>query len=378
MELDTKVLHAGHEFDAHTGAVSVPIYQVSTFKQQGVGIHAGYEYSRSGNPTREALEKTIAALENGAVGLAFGSGLAAISTTFMLFKKGDHIIAADEMYGGTFRVLDQVFKELGLEISYVDISDHTALDTAIQVNTRAIYLETPTNPLYKVLDIKAVSDITSSHDLLLIVDNTLMTPYWQRPLDLGADIVVHSGTKYLGGHSDLIAGLVVAKTAELGERLHFLQNATGGILGPFDSWLLMRGIKTLALRMEKHETNARELAPWLTTLPQVKKVYYPGLETHPQHNLAKQQAKGFGGMISFELDTPEQALRMLERLQLITLAESLGGVESLICLPAQMTHASIPPERRKALGISDSLVRLSVGIENAADIKADLLAALGD
>lgn len=378
MELDTKVLHAGHEFDTHTGAVSVPIYQVSTFKQHGVGVHAGYEYSRTGNPTREALEKTMAALENGATGLAFASGLAAISTTFMLFKNGDHIIAADEMYGGTFRVLDKVFKELGLEISYVDISDPAALGAAIQVNTRAIYLETPTNPLYKVLDIKTVSEISSSQHLLLIVDNTLMTPYWQRPLDLGADIVVHSGTKYLGGHSDLIAGLVVAKTAELGERLHFLQNATGGILGPFDSWLLMRGIKTLALRMEKHEANARELAPWLTTLPQIKKVYYPGLETHPQHNLALQQASGFGGMISFELDSPEQALRMLARLQLITLAESLGGVESLICLPAQMTHASIPPARRQALGISDSLVRLSVGIENVADIKTDLLLALGE
>lgn len=376
MRIDTKVLHTGVEFDATTGAVSVPIYQVSTFKQKGVGEHAGYEYSRSGNPTREAVEKLVASLESGTRGFAFSSGLAAISTVLMMFKSGDHLVVSDDLYGGTFRVLDKVFSGFGLEVTYVDTSDLSMVRQAVRNNTRGIFIETPTNPLLKTTDIRGVVHIARQHELLVIVDNTMMSPYWLRPLELGADIVVHSATKYLGGHSDLIAGIAVTKDEALGDKLQFLQNAVGGILGPFDSWLLMRGIKTLALRMERHEENAGLLALWLQTLPQIKKVYYPGLPQHPGHEVAKMQAPGFGGMISFELETVEHALSFLKNLKLITLAESLGGVESLISLPAQMTHASIPPERRQALGLSDTLVRLSVGIENVEDLKEDILAAL--
>jgi len=372
MRKDTKVLHTGVEFDERTGAVSVPIYQTSTFRQKSVGENYGYEYSRTGNPTREALEKAAAELEGGTRGLAFSSGLAAITTVLMLFRSGDHLLVSDDIYGGTFRVIDKVFKEFGLSVSFIDTSDPAAVEAGIKNNTRAIFIESPTNPLLKVTDIQAVAKIAGVHGLLVIVDNTFLTPYWQRPLELGADVVLHSATKYLGGHSDLVAGLVVVKDAKLGERLHFLQNATGNILGPFDSWLLMRGFKTLAVRMEKHEENARKLAPWLKTLPQVKRVFYPGLTEHPGHDIAKKQGTGFGGMISFELESPELALSLLKGLKIITLAESLGGVESLISLPAKMTHASIPPERRKEIGISDALVRISVGIENVEDLKEDI------
>lgn len=378
MRYDSKVLHTGVEFDERTGAVSVPIYQVSTFRQKGVGEHSGYEYSRSGNPTREALEKAVAELEGGARGLAYASGLAAITGVLMLFRAGDHLVVSDDVYGGTFRVLDKVFNKFGLKVAFVNTSELTAVEQAIQEDTKAIFIETPTNPTLKVTDIKLIAEIAKKHNLLLIADNTFLTPYWQRPLELGADIVLHSGTKYLGGHSDLIAGVVIAKSEELGEKLHFLQNATGGVLGPFDSWLLMRGLKTLAVRMEKHEENARKLAEWLKNLPQVKKVYYPGLADHPGHELAKTQAAGFGGTISFELESPDQALSLLRNVKMITLAESLGGVESLISLPAQMTHASIPPERRQEIGVSDSLVRLSVGIENVEDLKEDILAGLAE
>jgi len=373
---DTKVLHTGFEVDERTGAVSYPIYQVSTYGQKGPGEHLGYEYSRTGNPTREALENVIASMEEGKRGLAFASGMAAITAVLMLFSKGDHLIVSDDVYGGTYRVLSKVFENLGIEASYVNTSDLHRVEGAIRDNTRALYVETPTNPLLKITDIKAVARLAQKHDLMSVVDNTFLTPYWQKPLAFGADIVIHSATKYIGGHSDVVAGLVVTKDEKLGEKLHFIQNSTGGILGPFDSWLLMRGIKTLGVRMERHEQNARELAAWLDTLPEVRKVYYPGIPEHPGHETHKKQAGGFGGMISFELQTPELADKLLRNVKVITLAESLGAVESLISLPAKMTHASIPEEERKARGISNSLVRLSVGIENVEDLKEDIMSSL--
>jgi cystathionine beta-lyase/cystathionine gamma-synthase len=373
---DTKLLHTGFETDEKTGAVSYPIYQVSTYRQEAPGKHLGYEYSRTGNPSREALEKVIASLEEGKRGFAFASGMAAITAVFMLFSKGDHVIVSDDVYGGTYRVLSKVFDRMGIEAAYVDTTDLTSIKKAIKSNTRAVFIETPTNPLLKITDIRAVAELCDTHSLLLLVDNTFMTPYWQKPLSLGADIVIHSATKYLGGHSDVVAGLAAVKDEDLGEKLHFIQNSTGGVLGPFDSWLLMRGIKTLGLRMQRHEQNANELAGFLTTLPQVKKVYYPGLPEHPGHEIQKRQAGGFGGMISFELASEELAEKMLRKLKIITLAESLGAVESLISLPARMTHASIPEEERKARGISNSLVRLSVGIEDVRDLKDDILTAL--
>ncbi|WP_422444533.1 bifunctional cystathionine gamma-lyase/homocysteine desulfhydrase [Thermoanaerobacterium sp. DL9XJH110] len=376
MRPDTKLLHTGFETDEKTGAVSYPIYQVSTYRQEAPGKHLGYEYSRTGNPSREALEKVIASLEEGKRGFAFASGMAAITAVFMLFSKGDHVIVSDDVYGGTYRVLSKVFDRMGIEAAYVDTTDLTSIKKAIKSNTRAVFIETPTNPLLKITDIRAVAELCDTHSLLLLVDNTFMTPYWQKPLSLGADIVIHSATKYLGGHSDVVAGLAAVKDEDLGEKLHFIQNSTGGVLGPFDSWLLMRGIKTLGLRMQRHEQNANELAGFLTTLPQVKKVYYPGLPEHPGHEIQKRQAGGFGGMISFELASEELAEKMLRKLKIITLAESLGAVESLISLPARMTHASIPEEERKARGISNSLVRLSVGIEDVRDLKDDILTAL--
>lgn len=376
MHQETLVLHTGQEVDVRTGAVSVPIYQVSTYRQKGPGEHLGYEYSRTSNPTREALEKTAAALEEGSRGLAFASGLAAINTVFSLFNSGDRFLVSDDVYGGTYRILTKVFSRLGIDADFVDTSDLAAVAAAITPHTRALFIETPTNPLLKVSDIAAAAALAHEHGMLLLVDNTFMTPYWQKPLTLGADVVIHSATKYLGGHSDVVGGLAVTRDEKLGEELAFLQNAQGGILGPFDSWLLLRGIKTLSVRMERHEQNARELAQWLTTRPEVRRVYYPGLPTHPGHELAKRQARGFGGMVSFELQTAAQADRLLRRVRLITLAESLGAVESLINLPAKMTHASIPPERRQELGVTDSLVRLSVGIEHVADLREDILQAL--
>ncbi len=376
MRIDTKLIHGGVFGDAVTGAVSVPIYQVSTYKQDGVGKHRGYEYSRTGNPTREALEKLIADLENGQRGLAFASGMAAITTVLSLFNQGDHVVVGDDVYGGTYRVLSQVFSRLGISASYVDTSDINKVKDAFRPETKAVFLETPTNPLLKVSDIKAVAAECKKRDVLLIVDNTFLTPYWQNPLDLGADIVLHSATKYLGGHSDVVAGLVVVKEKELGEKLHYLQNAMGGILGPQDSWLLMRGIKTLGLRMRQHEENARRLATRLSERKDLERVFYPGLPNHPGHQLAKEQARGFGGMISFDVGSKERAEQVLERTRLFTLAESLGAVESLISVPAQMTHASIPPERREELGITDGLVRISVGIEDCDDLLEDLEQAL--
>lgn len=376
MRIKTRLIHGGIEGDPHTGAVSVPIYQVSTYKQEAIGQHKGFEYSRTGNPTRHALETYIAELEGGARGLAFGSGMAALSTILSMFNKGDHVVVGDDVYGGTYRVITRVFSRLGLEATYADTSDGAAVEAAIRPETKAIIMETPTNPLLKVSDIESLSKVAKKHGILLIVDNTFMTPYWQNPLDLGADIVYHSATKYLGGHSDVVAGLVVTKDAKLGEELHFLQNAIGGILGPQDSWILLRGMKTLGIRMEEHEQNARTLAKWLEKRSDISRVIYPGLASHPQHELAKRQGRGFGGMISFDVGSAARADEVLSRVKYFTLAESLGAVESLISVPARMTHASIPAERRAELGITDGLVRISVGIEDVQDLMEDLEQAL--
>lgn len=370
MKIDTKLIHGSHLIDKETGAVSIPIYQVSTYKQDEVGKHRGYEYSRTGNPTRQALEDYIAALENGARGLAFSSGMSATGTVLSLFEQGDHIICSDDVYGGTFRILDKVFRRFGLEVSYINTSDLSAVEHAFKSNTKALFVETPTNPLLKVSDISRLSALAKSKKAIFIVDNTFYTPYWQNPLDLGADIVVHSATKYLGGHSDVVAGLVVTKEAELGEQLHFYQNAIGGVLGPQDSWLLMRGMKTLGLRMKQHEFGANKIAEWLSS--KVEKVYYPGLSTHLNHDVAKKQARGFGGMISFDVGDGEKAANALTKVKYFTLAESLGAVESLISIPAKMTHASIPSETRAKLGITDGLIRISVGIEDVEDLINDL------
>lgn len=376
MKLDTKLIHGGVFGDPYTGAVSVPIYQVSTYKQVRVNEHKGYEYSRTGNPTREALEKLIADLENGVRGFAFASGMAAIHTVLSLFHQGDHIVVGDDVYGGTFRIIEQVMKNHGIQYTFVDTSDLAQVESAIRPHTQAIFMETPSNPLLKVTDIRELSLLCQQEDLLLIVDNTFLTPYWQNPLNLGADIVVHSATKYLGGHSDVVAGLVVVKDQQLGERIHFLQNAIGGVLGPQDSWLLMRGIKTLGLRMKQHESNAMAIAHWLVEHSKVKQTFYPGLSTHPGHLLAARQARGFGGIISFDVGSRHVVDRLFENVRFFILAESLGAVESLISTPARMTHASIPDERREELGITDGLVRISVGLEDVEDLIQDLSNAL--
>lgn len=376
MRIKTRLIHGGIEGDPHTGAVSVPIYQVSTYKQEAIGVHSGYEYSRTGNPTRHALETYIAELEGGARGLAFGSGMAALSTILSLFNKGDHLVVGDDVYGGTYRVVTRVFSRLGLDATYVDTSNLAAVEAAIRPETKAIIMETPTNPLLKVSDISALAGIAKNKGVLLIVDNTFMTPYWQNPLDLGADVVFHSATKYLGGHSDVVAGLVVAKDEKLGEDLHFVQNAIGGILCPQDSWLLLRGMKTLGIRMEEHEQNANTIAKWLAERSDIERVIYPGLSNHAGHELIKKQARGFGGMISFDVGSAARADEVLSKVKYYTLAESLGAVESLISVPARMTHASIPVERRAELGITEGLVRISVGIEDVEDLIEDLEQAL--
>ncbi len=376
MKLDTKLIHGGIFGDEHTGAVSVPIYQVSTYKQKRVGEHAGYEYSRTGNPTRAALEQLIAELENGEAGLAFSSGMAAVSSVLSFFNQGDHLVVGDDVYGGTYRVIAKVFQRLGIKATFVDTSNLKQIEAAILPETKAIYTETPSNPLLKVSNIQEIAKLAKANGLLLIVDNTFMTPYWQNPLNLGADIVVHSATKYLGGHSDVVAGLVVTKEKALGEELHFLQNSIGGILGPQDSWLLLRGMKTLGLRMKQHEQNARHIAKWLQQQKEVELVYYPGLETHPGHVIASDQARGFGGIISFDVGSEQLADQVLEKTRYFTLAESLGAVESLISVPARMTHASIPAERRAELGITAGLIRISVGVEDIEDLILDLEQAL--
>jgi cystathionine gamma-lyase/homocysteine desulfhydrase len=376
MRRKTKLIHGGISGDPHTGAVSVPIYQVSTYKQEAVGKFNGFEYSRTGNPTRHALEELIKELENGEAGFAFGSGMAAITAVVMLFNSGDHIVLTDDVYGGTYRVMTKVLNRFGIESTFVDSSNLTTVEAAIQPNTKAIFIETPTNPLLKITDIEAASQLAKKHSLLTIVDNTFSTPYWQNPITQGADIVLHSATKYLGGHSDVVAGLVVVNSKQLAEDLHFVQNSTGGILGPQDSWLLMRGIKTLGIRMEETEENTKKLVEFLQNHSSVEKVFYPGLETHPNHEIAKRQAGGFGGMISFDVGSGEKADQLLSKLQYFTLAESLGAVESLISVPARMTHASIPVERRAELGITEGLVRISVGLEDVEDLIEDLQQAL--
>ncbi|MEK5521761.1 bifunctional cystathionine gamma-lyase/homocysteine desulfhydrase [Heyndrickxia sp. FSL W8-0423] len=375
MKKKTKFIHGGISRDPYTGAVSTPIYQVSTYKQEGVG-NFKYEYSRTGNPTRESLEKLIADIENGTRGFAFGSGMAAITAVMNLFSSGDHIIATDDVYGGTFRVMTKVLNRFNLEVTFVDTSDLEAVKNAVQPNTKAIYVETPTNPLLKITDIRAVNEIAKEKGLKLIVDNTFSTPYWQNPLDLGADIVLHSATKYLGGHSDVVAGLVVVNDEKLGEDVHFIQNSTGGVLGPQDSWLLIRGIKTLGIRMEEIEKNTLDVVKFLKEHPKVEKVFFPGLPDHPGHEIHRAQADGFGGMISFTVESQEKALSVLKNVKYFTLAESLGAVESLISIPSLMTHASIPRERRLELGIEDGLIRISVGIEDIEDLIEDLGQAL--
>ncbi|MDC9621426.1 PLP-dependent aspartate aminotransferase family protein [Xenorhabdus sp. XENO-7] len=377
-KFDTKSVHAGYVPD-HTGAVMPAIYATSTYAQPAPGQHTGYEYSRSGNPTRDALERAIAELENGTRGYAFGSGLAASSTILELLDKDSHIIAVDDLYGGTYRLLEKVRRRTaGLRVTYVEAGNTAALEAAIEPDTKMIWVETPTNPLLKLADLAAIAQIAQRHKIISVADNTFASPYIQRPLDLGFDIVVHSATKYLNGHSDVVAGLaVVGSNAELAEQVAFLQNSIGGILDPFSSFLVLRGIRTLALRMERHIDNAEKIAHWLEQQPQIEKVFYPGLASHPQHELAKRQMQGFGGMISVVLKGDDDYIRrVIKELKLFTLAESLGGVESLIGQPFTMTHASIPLEKRLASGITPQLIRISVGIENSEDLIADFAQAL--
>jgi cystathionine beta-lyase/cystathionine gamma-synthase len=376
LKIDSLLIHGGIDGDETTGAVNVPIYQTSTYKQDGLGKDRGWEYSRTGNPTRAALEKLIADLEQGEYGLAFASGLAAINTVLSLFKRGDKLLVSDNIYGGTFRILDNVFKNFDITYEIVDTSDEASVEAAIDDSVKAVYIETPANPLLTVTDIAAVSEIAHKHDKLVIVDNTFLTPYLQRPLTLGADIVIHSGTKYLGGHSDTISGLVAVKRKDIADRLYYLQNAIGGVLAPWDSFLMIRGIKTLGVRMDRHVANAGKIARWLVGSGYVSKVYYPGLESDPGYAVQKKQADGAGAMISFVLDDKYDYKKFYESLNLITLAESLGGVESLVCHPATMTHAAIPREIRREIGIVDELIRFSVGIEDADDLIADLEQAI--
>lgn len=370
MNFQSLLIHGGIHRDPHTGAVNIPIYQTSTYAQESIGKHGGYEYSRTGNPTREALEKLIAELEGGTRGFAFASGMAAIAAVLMLFKSGDHILCSDDVYGGTFRVVDKVFQNFDLQYDFIDTSDVEGIKGWIQPNTKAIYIETPTNPLMKITDIEAVSKLAKDRGLLVIVDNTFATPYLQKPIEKGADIVLHSATKYLGGHSDLVAGLVVVNSEELGVKLHFVQNSVGAVLGPFDSWLLIKGMKTLSVRMDRHCENAEAVVKWLSEQSWVKKIYYPGYGL--DDDVWQKQMKRSGGMISFEVETEEIVNRLLTNLHILTLAESLGGVESLISVPARMTHASIPAEKRERAGITNTLVRLSVGIEHIEDIIQEL------
>ena len=374
--IETALIHGGISIDERTGAVNVPIYQTSTFKQDGLGKMRGYEYSRTGNPTREALEALIAELENGYAGFAFGSGMAATTAVLSLLGSGDRVLISSNVYGGTFRVLDKVFDHFGITYTISDTTDPAAFERDITPDVKAVMIESPANPLMTVTDIKAVADISHKHGLLVIVDNTFMTPYLQKPLDLGADIVVHSATKYLGGHSDVVAGLAVVSTKELAEKLAFIQNSTGGVLPPFDSFLLIRGIKTLGVRMDRHVQNAEKAAEFLKNSSAVKNVYYPGLEGAQGYEINKKQAKNGGVMISFELKDNYDINVFFESLKLIMLAESLGGVESLVCHPSTMTHASIPADIRQKVGITDGLIRLSTGIENIDDIIADLSQAI--
>ena len=377
MQATTQLIHS-IPVDPLTGAISVPIYQTSTFVQEAPGVNKGYDYARTGNPTRATLESLVAQLEGGSTGVAFGSGLAAIDAVLKLLQSGDEIIAVDDIYGGAFRLFEQVYKKFGIHVTYVDATDPENVFNALTPKTKLIWIETPTNPTLKITDIEAIGKIARAHRCLLCVDNTFASPALQKPLSLGADLVVHSGTKYLGGHSDLIAGLVVTKDEELGARVKFLQNASGAILAPFDSWLLIRGIETLHLRIRQHCASAYAIAFFLEQHPAVEKVFYPGLPTHPGHSVAAKQARGFGGIVSFTLkdNTEEAAKDFVVSTGLFKLAESLGGIKSLISHPASMTHKSIPAEKRKAAGVADSLIRLSAGLEDTEDLLEDLRQAL--
>jgi len=355
-----------------------PIYQTSTYVQEGLGRHKGYEYARTQNPTREALERCVAALEGGEYGFAFSSGLAALDAVLKLLSAGDHVVSGNNIYGGSHRLMEQVFAPLGLRFTFVDMRDPDQVARAVTPATRMIYCETPTNPMMFLADLAALGDLAQARGLLLVVDNTFATPCFQRPLEFGADLVLHSTTKYLNGHSDMVGGLLVTRRDDLAERLGFIQNASGAVPGPMDCWLALRGVKTLPLRMRQHDLNGRTVAEWLTRHPRVVRVYYPGLPSHPQHALARRQMSGFGGMIAVELGDPARARRFVERTRIFLLAESLGGVESLVGHPASMTHASVPLSMRQALGLTDSLVRLSCGIEDAEDLIADLDQALAD
>ena len=378
MHISSQLVQIGCKADPRTGALSTPIYQTASFRHPALGESTGYDYTRSGNPTRQALEEGLARLEGGAGACAFSSGLAAITTLLMLYKHGDHLIVVEDCYGGTYRLFEQVLSRFGLTASYVDATTLDAIGQALRPETKAVFIETPTNPLLRIVDLRALASFCRSNSLQLIVDNTFLTPYFQRPLELGADLVVHSGTKYLAGHNDLLCGVVVAKESELAEKVRFLQNATGAILSPSDSWLLIRSLKTLALRMEKHNANALAISRWLLGHPKVSRVFYPGLPLHNGHTIHESQASGYGGMVSFEVNDPALVPQVLAKVHLIQFAESLGGVETLITFPAVQTHADIPAADRDRLGISDRLLRLSVGIEDADDLIADLDQALGE
>ena len=372
----TICLHAGQDPDPATGAIITPIYQTSTYVQEALGRHKGFEYARTQNPTRMALERNLAAIEGGAAGFAFASGMAAIGAIATMLQAGDHVVVSDNTYGGTFRLFDKVLRRYQLSFTYVDTSKLDEVERAFTPATRMLFVETPTNPVMRLTDLRAAADLAHAHGVRLVVDNTFASPYVQRPLEFGADLVAHSTTKYLNGHSDSIGGVVIAQRAEDIEWLGFVQNAEGAILSPFDSWLVLRGTKTLPLRMEQHNANGLALAHFLCAHPKVKHVYYPGLPSHPQYELAKRQMRGFGGMLAFELGSLEAARRLLNAVQLHALAESLGGVETLISHPATMTHASVPVERRREIGITDGLVRISAGIEDIEDLKDDLGQAL--
>jgi len=372
----TICLHAGQEPDPSTGAITTPIYQTSTYVQEALGRHKGFEYARTQNPTRMALEGNVAAIEGGKAGFAFASGMAAIGAIATLLQAGDHVVVSDNTYGGTFRFFDKVLRRYQLSFTYVDTSDLAAVERAFSKQTRMLFVETPTNPVMRITDLRAAADLAHAHNVRMVVDNTFASPYVQRPIEFGADLVTHSTTKYLNGHSDSVGGVVIAVRDDDIEWLKFVQNAEGAILGPFDSWLVLRGTKTLPLRMQQHNANGMALAEFLTAHPKVRHVYYPGLPTHPQYDLAKRQMRGFGGMIAFELGSLEAARRLLNTVKLMSLAESLGGVETLISHPATMTHASVPAEHRQAIGITDGLVRISAGIEDIDDLKDDLGRAL--
>ncbi|MFC4768875.1 trans-sulfuration enzyme family protein [Effusibacillus consociatus] len=376
MKIETRLAQAGNRQDPRTGAVSLPIHHSTTFSHPALGQSTGFDYTRTLNPTRKVLEDTIADLENGTRGFAFASGMAAIGCLFEIFEPGDHLIASNDLYGGTYRLLEQILRRKGITTTYLDSGDLAAVEAAVQPNTKAIFIETPTNPTMKITDIKGCAAIAKKYGLLTIVDNTFMTPYFQRPLDLGADIVLHSGTKYLGGHNDVLCGLIVVKDEELGEKLFFLQNSIGAVLGPQDCWLMIRGMKTLALRMEKHQENAQLVAAWLVKHPQVTKVYFPGLTDHEGKEVHEKQAAGYSGMLSFEVADENMIEPILASVKMITFAESLGGVESLITYPARQTHFDIPKEVREAYGVTDRLLRFSVGIEHYQDIIEDLAQAL--